>query len=125
MGIRLEAADGRALAINVWNWGVLHDIVAKRQLFADAVWAPLRTNAGGTLDAVQVAALAAFLADDVLPYLAPGERLFYDGSVTSEPDTGTFYRDEAALWRNYSLSHAVLADAIAFLRAAAGAVHVY
>ncbi len=125
MGFRLETADGRALEINVWNWGVLHHIVAQRNLFAETIWAPKRSNGGGELDGSQVAALAEFLEHDVLPYLAPGERLFYDGTVSDRPDDGRFYREEAELWRNYSLAHEVLADAVTFLRGARGPVSFY
>jgi hypothetical protein len=123
--MRLETADGRALEVNVWNWGVLHDIVAKRKLFTDDIWAAKRSNGGGMLDGTQCSALAEFLAAEVLPYLAPGERLYYDGTVTSEPDDGTFFREEHELWRNYSLHHDVLMAAIAFFREAAGPVGFY
>ncbi len=122
MSIRLETEDGRALKINAWNWGVLHEIVTKRKLFSDDVWGPKRGNGGGSLDSDQVRTLVEFLEHDVLPYLSPGERLYHDGSVTSVPDDGTFFREEADLWKNYSLQHEVLADAVAFLRAARGPV---
>lgn len=125
MSIRLETEDGRALKINAWNWGVLHEIVAKRKLFAEDVWAPKRGNGGGELDPDQVMALVEFLERDVLPYLGPGERLYHDGSVTNQPDDGTFFREEHELWKNYSLQHEVLADAVRFLRDARGPVSFF
>lgn len=125
VSIRLETEDGRTLKINAWNWGVLHEIVAKRRLFPASIWAPKRGNGGGALEPDQVNALADFLEHEVLPYLAPGERLYHDGTVTNVPDDGTFHRDETELWRNYSLTHEVLADAVAFLRAARGPVSFF
>ncbi len=117
----LIAEDGRELQMNAWNWGVLHHVVARAGLFPDDVWEPARQG-GGELDAAGVARLADFLADQLLPCLAPGQRMFFNGTVTDEPDDGTFYREEGELWRNYSLRHEVLVGAIEFLRSAAGTV---
>jgi hypothetical protein len=60
-----------------------------------------------------VAEIAGFLKEVVLPLLKPGERLLHDFTVTSEPDDGTFHRDQPE--RNYSLHHEVLLAVIAFL----------
>jgi hypothetical protein len=117
----LIAEDGRDLKMNAWNWGVLHHMVGRAGLFADEVWEPLR-QVGGELDAAGVARLADFLAEQLLPRLAPGQRMFFDGTVTDEPDDGTFYREESEMWRNYSLLHEVLVGAIEFLRSVPGKV---
>lgn len=116
MSITLWTSD-RDLTINAWNWGVLHALVASAGVFSDEIWEPKRYNGGGTLDEEQVATLADFLESSVLPRIAPGQRMFFDESVTDEPDDGTFYRGESELWRNYSLHHDVLVEVIAFLRA--------
>ena len=122
MSIVLASSDGRTLAVNAWNWGVLHHLVASAVVLPDPVWEPKRSGGGGDLDADQVAALAAFLADTVLPRLDDGERMFFDGTITDVPDDGTFYRDEAEMWKNYSLRRDVLVGVIEFLRRAGGAV---
>ena len=121
MSILLIAEDGRDLKMNAWNWGVLHHVVERAGLFPGELWEPAR-HGGGELDAADVARLADFLAERVLPRLAPGQRMFFDGTVTDEPDDGTFYREENELWRNYSLLREVLVGAIEFLRSAQGAV---
>ena len=122
MSITLDAEGGADLDVNAWNWGVLHHLVDNAGLFPEEVWAPKRYSGGGELDAAQVKALADFLEETVLPALQPGERLFFDGTITDVPDDGTFYREESEQWKNYSLQHAVLERVIAFLREAGGSV---
>ncbi|MEJ7735145.1 MAG: hypothetical protein WKG00_38905 [Polyangiaceae bacterium] len=116
MSIILERSDGRDMRVNVWNWGVLHHLVAEAALFSAAVWEPKRFNGGGDLGVQEVAALADFLTERLLPRLREGERIFLDGTVTDVPDDGAFYREEADLWRNYSLHREVLVAIIEFLR---------
>ena len=108
--------------MNAWNWGVLHHLVTRGDLFSAEDWEPKRSNGGGQLDPSQVLALADFLEAKVLPQLHDGERMFFDQTVTDVPDDGTLYRDEAELWRNYSLRQDVLVSIIAFLRSANGQV---
>ena len=125
MSVVLEAPDGRSLKVNAWNWGVLHHLVEKAGLFPDQVWVPKRYNGGGALDAGQVALLADFLAELVVPLIGEGERMFFDGTTTDVPDDGTFYRAEDELWKNYSLHRDVLDRVIEFLRAAGASVTVH
>jgi hypothetical protein len=122
MSVILARQDGADLRLNVWNWGVLHHVVATAGVLADEVWEPKRFNGGGTLERSDVQTLATFLRQRVLACLAPGERMLLDGTVTAEPDDGTFFRAEADLWRNYSLHHQVLVEVIEFLEAADGPV---
>jgi|RhiMetdeSRZDD1v2_1073273.scaffolds.fasta_scaffold828459_1 hypothetical protein len=121
MSITLSASNGD-LKINAWNWGVLHALVASAAVFPEEIWESKRYNGGGVLDSDQIAVLADFLESNVLPSIAVGQRMFFDGTVTAEPDDGTFYREESELWRNYSLHHDVLVDIIGFLHASAGPV---
>jgi hypothetical protein len=126
VSVILSAGEGaRDLKVNAWNWGVLHHVVERHGLFPAEVWEIARYNAGAELDASQAVALADFLERDVLPRIPAGSRMFFTGDVTDVPDDGTFYRKEDELWRNYSLTHEVLASVIAFLRAAVGPVVVY
>ena len=125
MSITLATAGQEDLWVNVWNWGVLHDLVAEAALFPAEVWAPKRYNGGGDLDATQAATLATFLEERVLPRLKDGERMFIDGTVTAAPDDGAIYRSEEDSWKNYSLRRDVLESVIALLRAARGSVSFY
>ncbi len=125
MSVVLEAPDGRTLQVNAWNWGVLHHLVAQADLFPEEVWAPKRSNGGGALETDQVATLADFLTARLRPAIAPGSRMFFDGSTTDVPDDGTFYRADNELWKNYSLTRETLDRVIDFLRAAGGPVTVH
>jgi len=122
VSIVLEASGDRRLKLNAWNWGVLHAFVARGAILPGEDWDLKRHGAGEDLDALQVALLADFLERELLPLLRPGERLFYDGTVTDVPDDGTFFRAEDELWKNYSLHRDVLVEVIAFLRDAGGPV---
>ena len=119
----MRTSDDRSLDMNAWNWGVLHHVVDVAGIFPGEVWEPVRSG-GGTLEADQVTALAGFLADRVLPHIAPGQRMFPDGTITDVPDDGTFYREPSEMWKNYSLHHEVLVEAIEFLRGAGGPITI-
>ena len=125
MSITLATPGQEDSVVNVWNWGVLHDLVAQAGVFPEVVWAPKRYNGGGDLDGTQATTLAAFLEERVLPRLAAGERMFIDGTVTAAPDDGAIYRSDEDSWKNYSLRRDVLESVIAFLRAARGSVSFY
>jgi hypothetical protein len=124
MSITLHASGERQMTVNVWNWGVLHHIVARLGSFPHELWEPMRYNGGGDLDADQVRELAELLETKVLAALSEGERIFFDGTVTAEPDDGTLYRAEDERWKNYSLQRDVLENVVAFLRAANGPVSI-
>ncbi len=125
MSFTLTDADETDFKVNAWNWGVLHYLVESAGLFPDEIWEPVRYNCGTPLDSEQVILLAGFLEAEVLPKMKPGDRMFFDGSITDEPDDGTFYREESEMWRNYSLHHSVLTKIIEFLRTARAPVGVY
>ncbi len=125
MSLILEATNGSDLQLNVWSWGVIHQLVERAGILPEEVWAPKRHNGGGRLETAQVAALADFLEREVSRRVIPGKRMLLDGSVTGEPDDGTFYREPTEQWKNYSLDHDVLARLIEFLREANGPVTFY
>jgi hypothetical protein len=126
MSIRLTDSKGQSLKVNAWNWGVLHYAVecAKLPLFDDeGVLGPLLY--GGTnleLDEGQVRKLHDFLSEVLLPKIPSGHRMTTDFSITSEPDDGTFNRDDLA--KNYSLRHNVLVNIINFLATAHAPIRV-
>ncbi|MCP5425999.1 MAG: hypothetical protein H6970_13175 [Gammaproteobacteria bacterium] len=124
MSITITSQDGQRLGVNAWNWGVLHFIVEKANLFPEDTWEPARYM-GTDLTHEQAFQLADFLESKVLPCLEPGERLFFDGTKTHLPDDGTFYREPSDQWRNYSLHHEVLVSILSLLRNSRGAVSFY
>jgi len=124
MSIRLRDTRGRSLAVNAWNWGVLHFAVecSRPPLFPDEGFRELLRSGGTELSAEQADELRQYLEEVVLPLLAPGQRLLHDLSVTDEPDDGAFHRDR--LEKNYSLHHDVLVAVIQFLRETGGPIAV-
>jgi hypothetical protein len=114
MSVILTDNGGKSLKVNAWNWGVLHFTLAccKPPLLAEPLLEQLRSG-GVELAAVEVEAIRGYLREVVLPMIGPGQRMLHDLSVTSEPDEGTFFRDEPE--RNYSLRHDVLGAVIEFL----------
>jgi hypothetical protein len=88
--------------------------VALVELFSDEKLLFMLRHGGAELSHEQVVDLYTFLEDEVLPRLQPGQRMFFDLSITDEPDDGTFFRDD--LDKNYSLQYEVLLSVIDFLR---------
>jgi hypothetical protein len=123
LGITLEDSQGKSISVNAWNWGVLHFTVtcARPKFLKDDFLGNLRFG-GVSLSEDQSATLLNFLEEVVLPRLKPGQRMFYDLSVTDEPDDGTLHRDN--LEKNYSLHHSVLVSVIEFLRNAQPPINV-
>jgi hypothetical protein len=124
MSVRLTDSTGQSLKVNAWNWGALHYAMtcAKPPLFeGEAVVEGLRYG-GIELDEGQVRKLHDFLSEVLRPMIAIGQRMLFDLSITSEPDDGTFYRDD--LRKNYSLRHDVLVSVIDFLATAHAPIRV-
>ncbi len=126
MSIVLEDAAERSLQVNAWNWGVLHHVVqsATPPLLDDDTLEALRFGGGLELSQEEIVALYVILEKLALPLLQPGQRMFFDFSVTYEPDDGTFYREENEMHRNYSLHYEVLVSVMDFLKQAAAPVTI-
>jgi len=63
-------------------------------------------NAMGTKMSLEEAHLIGEkIRDEILPKVAPGHRMYSDGTVTDAPDDGTLYKDDDEQWKNYSVSH--------------------
>jgi hypothetical protein len=121
MSVRLVSASGD-LKVSAWTWGPIHELVASAGILPADLWEMTRYNCSAELDQQQVATLADFLQARILVSLGDGERLLADGTVTDEPDDGTFHRDDLA--KNYSVRREMLLRIIDFLRAAKGPVRV-
>lgn len=106
--------------------GVLHHVVAsaRPQFLNEDVVEQLRFNSGVQLSMEEIVALHVILEKLALPLLQPGQRMFFDFSVTDELDDGTFYREESEMHRNYSLHYEVLVSVMDFLKHAVAPVTV-
>ena len=117
----LKDEGGARLAVNAWNWGVLHHTLELGGVLDEDTLVLVRCG-GATLDAEQASRALRYLEAVVLPKLPAGHRMLANLSVTADPDDGTFHRDDLA--KNYSLHHDVLTSVIEFLRTSRGTVSV-
>lgn len=62
-------------------------------------------NANAEITNDEAHAIAGHLEQSVLSRMEPGQRLMLEGTVTSEPDDATFYKDPEEWERNYSLEY--------------------
>ena len=65
-------------------------------------------------------AIARHLRQRILPLLAPDSRVMLDGTATTEPDDGTFYRDDANSHLNYSATRSWLEQFADFCESCGG-----
>ena len=121
MSIRLENRDGEELEVDASDWSVLHYEVAKAAFLDDEKSALLR-DGGVELEPKEARILSAFLADELLARLEPGQRLKADGTITSEPDDPALVRDRPE--ESYSLSYEVLKAVIEFFERTEGSVTI-
>jgi len=99
MSWTLTKPDGTRLDVNAWNWRATLALLERHEILGAETIELLGYNIDVEIPGDDARRIAAYLAD----YLAtlPGDgRVMLDGAVTTEPDDGTFYRDDLA--RNYS-----------------------
>lgn len=101
--IRDLNADGGAgeIDVNAWHWRPTLEIIETLG-FADETRAILMHYSGVTVEFSQdeARAIAQAIRARYLPRMGPDTRVAHDGSLTDEPDTVGFHRDDLA--RNYS-----------------------
>jgi hypothetical protein len=116
MGFRLSRADGVTLFINAWNWHPTVTLLRQHAILDPELLELMDIGCGPcpTVPTGDAAKIARFL-DAYLAGLPAGGRVCPDGSVTAEPDTGDFYRED--LEKNYSATAAWLVEFRDFCRA--------
>ena len=99
-------AENFEFTANVWNWKAALEIIRELDVIPENRVRQLSYNAMGTKMSLEEAHLMGEkIRDEILPKVAPGHRMYSDGSVTHAPDDGTFYKDDDEQWKNYSVSH--------------------
>jgi hypothetical protein len=101
MSWTLTTPDGTRLHVNAWNWRATLALLERHELLDAETIELLGANFDVEVAGDDARRIAAFLAD-YLATMPPDGRVMLDGAVTTEPDDGTFYRDDLA--RNYSAS---------------------
>ncbi|GAA1619109.1 hypothetical protein GCM10009733_014320 [Nonomuraea maheshkhaliensis] len=113
MSWTLRTPDGRSLRANAWNWRPTLELLERGRVLDEETLMALGCNGRVELSGAEARQIAVFL-DGYLPGV-PGEgRVLLDGTVTTEPDTFEFHREE--LDRNYSATAEWLTDFRDFCR---------
>src|SRR5712692_4888596 len=97
---------GEDLFINAWNWRPTVELLWAHALISDAQRELMNDNAGAEIDRDHALCIAEFLIT-FLESLGPGDRVMYDLTITSQPDTFEIYRYEPE--KNYAATAAWLA----------------
>jgi hypothetical protein len=104
-------AENFEFTANVWNWKAALEIIKDLDIVSEGHVRQLGYNAMGVKMGHEEAHLiGAKIRDEILPKVGPGKRIYSDGSITDQPDDGTFYKDDDEQWKNYSVSHDWLKD---------------
>lgn len=104
------------LNVNVWRWGATMTLIQQSNILEPGVEIFGERMVFAKEDSC--INLANWLESHILPGLRHGSRIKLDGTVTSEPDDGTFHRDDLA--DNYSVDREWLLEFLLFLRNCGG-----
>ena len=104
-------AENFEFTANVWNWKAMLEIIKNLDIISESQVRQLGYNAMGTkMDLAEAHLIGEKVRDEILPKVGPGKRMYADGTVTDEPDDGTFFKDDDEQWKNYSVDHGWLKD---------------
>jgi len=85
-------AENFEFTANVWNWKAMLEIIKNLDIISEGQIRQLGYNALGTKMALAKAHLIGErVRDEILPKVGPGKRMYADGTITEEPDDGTFF----------------------------------
>jgi len=109
------AREDNSLQLNAWHWKTIlvmlevAEVLPTEKLHLMGV-----SGACPTVSEEEVRSIATGLREKVIPLFAVDDRIFIDGTVTKEPDDGTFHRGETEWHLNYSTNGAVLRELCSF-----------
>src|SRR3954466_11537677 len=93
----------RIVFVNFWNWHPTVELIRTAKLLDAGRLDGLHQQCCATcVSREEARAIARHLRETVLPSVPSDARVLLDGTVTSAPDDGTFYRDPSDADRNYS-----------------------
>jgi len=114
MGVWIEdlADEDHDLKVNWWNWRVILRIIEAMGLIDNERIEMMGYNFTGVKVSKEESRQIAAHLRDRLSNMNPGERILWDLSKTSEPDSGVFHEDPSD---DYSALYHVLKDFSEFL----------
>ncbi len=96
-------SEGYEFSANVWHWKTALEIIKSFDILSSGQIRQMEYNATGVKVEIDDAHLIGEkIRDQILPKLAPNQRIFMDLSITDAPDDGTLYKDGDEQWKNYS-----------------------
>ena len=114
------ADDEHYVAVNYWNWRPTLELIRSFRIIDDKRLELMSTQCvGAEVTQQEATAIAHQLESGVLHSLPESGRVLLDSSVTSDPDDGTFYRDDE-VEKNYSASKEWLLKFSQFCRSSDG-----
>jgi len=117
VGFALVPERGETIFVNAWNWRPTLELLRAHQILDPESIEMMGYNGGYPVSAEEAQTIAGVL-DRVLAQLGTDDRVLHDLTITAEPDTFEFYRDDLA--RNYSASAEWLVEFRDFCRAGFG-----
>jgi hypothetical protein len=107
--------DKRIIFVNFWNWRPTAELLRRAGILDEKRLAELSmqlSRARVTKD--EARDIARHLRETVLPNLPQVTRMLFDGSVTTAPDDGTFYKSPEDFHRNYGAIRSWLEEFASF-----------
>jgi len=94
--------EERIIFVNFWNWRPTVEVLRRAGLFDEKRLAESHEQFSRTrVTKDEARAIAHYLREKILPSLPQTGRILLDGSVTTAPDDGTFYRSPEDSHKNY------------------------
>ena len=91
---------------NVWNWKAALELIRSFDIVGENALRQMTYNATGVKVSPDDAhEIGSRIKNEILPKLAPNQRMLADLSITDTPDDMTLYRDGDEQWKNYSVNH--------------------
>jgi hypothetical protein len=112
MGVTLfdQRTNSIIFDTNFWHWRAIVEAVRSLRVLPEERVDRLQTQFVGELKEEEARLVGAAIRARLLPTLADQDRWLLDGTTTTEPDHGTFYRDSAGQHKNYSTNRRVLTE---------------
>lgn len=112
MGVTLHdlASDEAVFDVNFWHWRALAEAVRRLDVLPAETVDLLHEPFVGELTEPEARLVAEAIQTRLLPTLPSDERVMLDGTRTTTPDDGTFYREPARQHLNYSTDRATLEE---------------
>lgn len=116
-----QGSENFELTASVWQWKAAVELIRSYDILSEGTLRQMEYNATGVKVSVDEAReIATQIANNTLPKMGPGKRMFADLSITNAPDDMTLHRDSDDQWKNYSVTHEWLEDFVEFCKKSKG-----